>query len=346
MGVGAGRGMIEQRSPELSTLEGLALALYIQANETQITQPGVSTQPFTFSVAEGASASSVAQDLEDQGYIRDERLLRHYMRFRGMDMLIEAGEFDLNTNMSVAEIAIALTDANAQDFDLRIWEGWRVEQIADSMQVAGHADFNVDAFNQQVRNVARAKEKYTFAASIPDTATLEGFLFPDTYRYLPDTSSLGVIDSALANFDRQFTPEMRSQAEAQGLTIYDVVTIASIVEREAVQGDDRPIIAEVYLNRMEIGMRLQADPTTQYGLGSPGNWWPQLNFSPANIEHAYNTYLIEGLPPGPIANPGLASMQAVLNPTNNGYLFFRARCDGSGYHDFSYTYEEHLTKGC
>ncbi len=343
---GVVRGMVDQRTTSLTGFEAVAISAYIQLNQNLLHDSNGPNQQFVYNVPEGASAASVAQDLATQGIIPDERLLRLYMRQQGLDSLIEAGEFDLNTNMSVAEIAVALTDAKSTDFDLRIWEGWRVEQIAESMQVAGHVDFNPDAFQQQVRNVERVKQQYAFAESIPADATLEGFLFPDTYNILRDTSSLGVIDSALANFDQQYSAEMRAQTAERNLTIYQVVTIASIVEREAVHPEEQPIIAEVYLNRLAQGMRLQADPTTQYGIASATNWWPPLNVSPANINHGYNTYVIDGLPPGPISNPSLTAMQAVLNPTGYGYIFFQAQCDGSGYHNFAYTYEEHLANSC
>jgi UPF0755 protein len=139
---------------------------------------------------------------------------------------------------------------------------------------------------------------------------------------------------------------MRAGAAAQGLTLYQVVTLASIVEREAVHDDERPIIASVYLNRLASGMKLDADPTTQYAIATADNWWPPLNLDPRTVDHPYNTYVYEGLPPGPIANPGLSSINAVIYPVQTDYYFFRAKCDGSKYHNFSVTYEEHVAHGC
>ena len=139
---------------------------------------------------------------------------------------------------------------------------------------------------------------------------------------------------------------MRTDAAAQGLTLYQVVTLASIVEREAVHDDERPVIASVFLNRLNLGMKLDADPTTQYAIATPDNWWPPLNFDPRTVDDPYNTYVYSGLPPGPIASPGLNSIRAVIYPAASGYFYFRAKCDGSQYHNFSVTYEEHLGYGC
>jgi UPF0755 protein len=144
---------------------------------------------------------------------------------------------------------------------------------------------------------------------------------------------------------------MRADAQAKGMTIYQVITLASIVEREAVVSEERPLIASVYLNRVAAGMKLEADPTVQYAMGyqaATNQWW-NLNLTQddyAAVDSPYNTYLYAGLPPGPIANPGLASILAVIYPANSPYLFFRAKCDGSGQHNFAVTYEQHLSNAC
>jgi UPF0755 protein len=157
-----------------------------------------------------------------------------------------------------------------------------------------------------------------------------------------------VIDYLLRAFGDNFTPEMRQQAQDKGLTIFQVVTLASIVEREAVLDEERPLIASVYLNRLEAGMALDADPTVQYAMGYnelQERWWPTIYFDELQVEnltqyeHPYNTYRYPGLPPGPICSPGLASLKAVLEPDNTDYLFFVAKGDGS--HAFAKTLEEH-----
>jgi UPF0755 protein len=148
----------------------------------------------------------------------------------------------------------------------------------------------------------------------------------------------------LANFDAKVTAEMRAQATAQGYDLHDVVVLASIVEREAVIADERPTIASVYLNRLDVGIKLDADPTIQYALGAAGNWWPQITAEQyASVNSPWNTYLNAGLPPGPIANPGLGSIQAVLNPAQTDFIFFMRDCDADdGSHLFATTEEQHL----
>jgi UPF0755 protein len=186
---------------------------------------------------------------------------------------------------------------------------------------------------------------------VPAGVSLEGFLFPDTYQLRPDATASDLVGRMLITFDERVTPEMRQQAAAQGFTLYEVLTLASIVEREAAVIEERPQIASVYLNRLSIDMMLQADPTVQYAQGydpTTGEWWnrglTQADYT--SVDSPYNTYLYAGLPPGPIANPSLSSIQAVLNPADTPYIFFRAACDGSGRHNFAITFEEHLANAC
>jgi UPF0755 protein len=171
-------------------------------------------------------------------------------------------------------------------------------------------------------------------------------LFPATYQVPLDGDVLTLRDEMLAAFSANISAAMQRDAQAQNLTMYEVVTLASIVEREAVIADERPQIASVYLNRLDIDQRLQADPTTQYGLGQAGNWWPVLTVADYQNVHPYNTYVVDGLPPGPIASPSVSSMRAVIYPAVTPYYFFRAACDGSGLHQFAITFEEHVANAC
>jgi len=187
---------------------------------------------------------------------------------------------------------------------------------------------------------------YDFLRDRPADAprTLEGFLFPDTYQFPVNITTTSVIDVMLQNFDRRVTIEMRQQALDNGLDLFQALTLASIVEREAVVPEERPIIASVYLNRLRLGMYLEADPTVQYAKGydsESGRWWPSLSLEELReVESPFNTFTHPGLPPGPICSPGLASIEAVLNPAQTDYLFFHATGDGS--HAFAETFEEHL----
>ncbi|MGI8643670.1 MAG: endolytic transglycosylase MltG, partial [Thermomicrobiales bacterium] len=175
----------------------------------------------------------------------------------------------------------------------------------------------------------------------------EGYLFPDTYTISPTMNAEDVVATMLDLFDQKVTPEMRSRADAMGLTMHQVVTIASIVERETADAGERDEIAATYLNRLEsevTNFSLGADPTVQYVLGTPEDWWPVIEPDVPNSEAAtspYNTYQNQGLPPGPIANPGLASINAVLEPAEVDYLFFVAKDDGTGMHAFASSFAEH-----
>jgi UPF0755 protein len=173
---------------------------------------------------------------------------------------------------------------------------------------------------------------------------VEGFLFPDTYEFRADATPEEIVQALLENFERRVPPETRARAEQLGRPFYQVLIVASIVEREAAVPEERPVIASVFYNRLRENMPLQADPTVQYALGSPGNWWPSLDTVPdlAAVVSPYNTYRNAGLPPGPICNPGLAAIQAALSPAQTDYLYFVTRGDGSGAHVFARTYEEHV----
>ena len=189
----------------------------------------------------------------------------------------------------------------------------------------------------------------TSIATIPAGMSLEGYLFPDTYELpVENPSGLDLLERQLGNFGRQIVP-LYNAAIAEGrttLTLHEVITVASIVEREAVIAVERPAIARVYLNRIDNNMRLEADPTVQYAMGYQpvaDQWWktPVTLAEYAGVFSPYNTYLNTGLPPGPIASPGLSSVQAVLAPDEHNYLYFVAVPDGTGAHVFAETFAEH-----
>jgi UPF0755 protein len=174
---------------------------------------------------------------------------------------------------------------------------------------------------------------------------LEGYLFPDTYRLPKDASARDLIERMLSNFASKVTPEMRARAADQGRTLHEVVILASIVEREAVLADERSLISSVYLNRLAAGVKLDADPTVQYALGKSGDWWPQITPDDyVSVDSPWNTYLYAGVPPSPIANPGLGAIEAVVTPEDTAFFFFMRDCDANdGSHLFATSPEQHLT---
>ncbi len=335
---------------DLNPAERVLLSTYLNTRADQLTSPaGNDPTPIAFSVLAGETAGEVAERLAVQGLIGDAQLLSIYLRYKGLDDQIEAGDFILRQTMTIPEIAATLTDANAREMSVRITEGWRLEQIAEALSAnanlaASGMDFLALAGPAGPRRLAGS---YSFLGDIPAGASLEGFLFPDTYLVRPGASAADLLNKMLANFEARLPAGYRTSVARRGLTLYQAIIIASLIEREAAVDDERPLIASVILNRLTIGQPLEIDATVQYALGSPGNWWPSVaGLDYRSITSPYNTYVVTGFPAGPIANPGAASIAAVSNAVQTDYLYYRARCDGSGQHSFAATYEEHLRNAC
>lgn len=340
---------IGQPSPNLNPLERFLLSWYLAANTNALhSAPDKLGRQVAFDVQSGEGAGQVSERLGQLGLVQNPTLLRWYLRYTGGDARIEVGRYELSSNQTLQQVADALGNAGDPDRTVRIWEGWRLEQVASGLaQNPVLTAFDEPTFLALAQHPSPTlRQQFPFLALLPANASLEGFLFPDTYKLAPITTAEQALLTFLSNFGTRLPPDWQTQALNQGLSFYEVVTLASIVEREAVLASERPIIAGVFLERLAQGMRLDADPTTQYGIATDANWWPPLNFDPRTVNHAYNTYIINGLPPTPIANPSLAAIIAVLQPQRLGYLYFRASCARDGSHNFSYTYEEHVQKGC
>ena len=296
-----------------------------------------------FSIEVGESVNSIAQHLQSAGLIRDAAAFRDYLIYTGLDTSIQSGNYQLNPNMSAVEIAHRLQDATSQDVTFVILPGWRLEEIAASLPTSG-LPITPDQFLTLTHS---PRTDYDFLVG---ASSLEGFLFPDSYVFPRTLSADELISTFIRNFNQRLLPEVVDGFTKQGLTVYQAVTLASIVEREAVKDEEKPIIASVYLNRLRIPMKLDADPTVQYALGydqADQTWWKSpLGLDDLQMDSVYNTYIHEGLPPAPIANPSLTSLRAVAFPSQTDFYFFRAKCDGSGYHTFSQTFEEHVANGC
>ncbi len=342
----AGCGLSQQgeggsSSRVVESLDDFLLMGYLALHRADISTPASDDPtPVVFVVEPGDTAGDIALRLKRLGLIADAELFRQLARYEKADSKLEAGRYELRANMTMGEIIEALQHGRLAEIAVTIPEGWRAEQIAEML--AEEVGVDGDEFLSLVRG---GHFDYEFLQHRPPAATLEGFLFPDTYLLPVQPAALDIIERMLANFDQRFTAEMRQAVVEQGMTIYEVVTLASIVEREAVVAEERPIIAGVFLNRLEDGMSLDACPTVQYALGyqqDAGQWWktPLALEELEQVNSPYNTYLHRGLPPGPICSPGLASIQAVLEPAESDYLYFLAKGDGS--HAFAETFEEHL----
>lgn len=303
-------------------------------------------EPRRFVVGSGESAQHVAWRLEQEGFVRNGEAVRDFMVYASLDTAIQAGEYELSPAENAMEISRALLDATPAEITFNILAGWRLEEIAAALPTSG-LRITPEEFIRAVRNPPPAWLPLGWQSEV---ASLEGYLFPGQYRLRREASLQEVVSSFIRGFDQAVNDDLRRAFEQHGLSLHQAVTLASIVQREGVVAEERPMIASVFLNRLEIEMKLDADPTVQYALGynaEQKSWWTNpLSRSDLQYESPYNTYLNPGLPPGPICNPSLNALQAVAYPAESPYYFFRARCDGSGLHAFARTYEEHLQNAC
>ena len=297
-------------------------------------------RPTRFSVRSGESTASIAARLEGARLVDSALGFRLLARLRGADGQLQAGEYVLRANMTSGEIIAALSGGgNAGGFTIP--EGWRAAEIADLLDRRGL--LQRDEFLGLVREGTFEND---FLQGRPAGASLEGYLFPDTYQFLPGTPAREVVQAMLDDFGRRLTPELRAKARARGLSLHEILTLASIVEREAVLPEERPIIAGVFYNRIEKDMLIQADATVQFAVAGPnpasitGGYWKRgLTQLDLGAESPYNTYRQRGLPPGPICSPGLDAIRAAIEPETTDYLYFVAKSDGS--HVFARTLKEH-----
>ena len=296
-----------------------------------------------FIIEPGESVNSVAVNLQEAGIIRDAEAFRAYLIYSGLDTSIQAGKYRLSPAQPAIDIARELQDATSTEVKFVVLPGWRMEEIAASLPTSG-LPFAPDEFLAAAQNPSG---EFDF---IPGDTSVEGFLYPDTYIVPRTVTAADFVNGLVRNFALHLTPDLQNGFEKQGLTVYQAVTLASIVEREAVQDEEKPLIASVYINRLNIGMKLDADPTVQYALGyddATGKWWKSpLSLGDLQVDSYFNTYFYTGLPPTPIANPSLDSLNDVASPAETPYYYFRAKCDGSGYHEFAVTFDEHLANGC
>ena len=334
---------VDSEAVQMSSLERTLIGLYLRLRRSDLqTRASADDTAEVFTVNPGETAATIAPRLDREGLVSDGQLFLYLVRYRGVDAQLEAGEYELRPNMTMDEIIDTLQHGRLREVSITIPGGKRAEEVAELLEERGISD------GEEFLSLVRAgSSAYGFLGGRPEGASssLEGYLFPETYRIPADYDAAAILDLLLATFGERFSPEMRQAAADKGMTVHEVVTLASIVEREAVVPEERPIIASVYLNRLAQGMYLQSDPTVQYALGyqeDAGQWWkiPMSLEEDVVVDSPYNTYMYPGLPPGPLCSPGLASIEAVLEPAETPYLFFYSKFDGS--HAFAETYEEHL----
>ena len=292
--------------------------------------PNAKTVDFT--VRRGANASQIASDLQSAGLIKSALAFKFVLFESGIENSMQTGTYKVSAALSPRDLATLFQKAPGDQVALRIIEGWRLTEVATAVNKAFPS---IKAQDFAAAAVVGTRNNFVLSGLDPKTS-LEGFLFPDTYFLRPDATADQIIGILLDNFETKAGPALRTAAAARGVAIYDMVKLASIVEREARDRKESPTIAGVYQHRLDIGMKLDADPTVQYAKGT----WDELSLDDLKIDSPYNTYVNPGLPPSPISNPGLAALQGAAQPEKTDFLYFVAKSDGTGDHAFAKTLEE------
>jgi UPF0755 protein len=292
-----------------------------------LTSPPLPPPGAMLMVREGDSLAAVAARLERAGVIRNALVFRLRARVADLDRRLQPGEYHFTAPLGAAELLDLLATGGVHP-EVTIPEGLTVRDVAALLAREGYGSA------ESLLCVA-ADPEFLLAAGVPGPQ-LEGFLFPDTYRLTPVMSPSEILGVMVRRFHERFDAERYRRAAARGMSVNEVLTLASIVEKESALATERPVIAGVFYNRLRLGMPLQSDPTVIYAIPSFNG---DLTRADLVRPSAYNTYLVTGFPPGPIANPGLAAIDAVLAPADTPYLYFVSKNDGS--HVFAATLPEH-----
>ncbi|GAB4216871.1 MAG: endolytic transglycosylase MltG [Synechococcales cyanobacterium] len=313
----------------LGVLAGVAVAGTLVWQDA--IQPVGGQSPIRIVIAPGSSVRQVGQQLQEAGVIR--RRWAWSLWSRLFPWVVAAGTYDLDPTETLPSVIAQLQRGETVQVRITIPEGWSIRQM-DAYLRENHGIDNFQALAEEVRNVALPEW-------LPQEApSLEGYLFPETYQLpIESVTAQALIERMLAQFARQALPLWQAHTPPPQVTLHEWVTLASIVEKEAVLASERTLIAGVFWKRLALGIPLGADPTVEYALNIRQTPERRLTFADIRTPSPYNTYLNVGLPPGAIASPGLASLQATLTPSDTEYLYFVARYDGS--HVFSKTLAEH-----
>lgn len=282
-------------------------------------------------IAPGSGTMTIARTLVNDGVVRDVTSFRMALWLNGKARHLEAGEYRFDHPVSAREVADKIVRGDVYVIPITFPEGLTIRQMAD--------EYAAKQFGAATDFTEAAKNAALIRAMDPEAQTLEGYLFPDTYKLPRKTTATQLVSRMVTDFQKAVTPQLLDALAARGLTIHQWVTLASIVEKETGNPAERPLVAAVYLNRLKRGMILQCDPTVIYALDQAGRYDGNLTRANLLFDSPYNTYRYPGLPPGPIASPGRASLEAAANPADVPYLYFVAKGDGT--HAFAATLEEH-----
>lgn len=303
------------------------------------------SEDYFFEILPGEAVGQIAYRMKMNQLIEDSELFKTYLIYKGYDRLVQSGLFKIKPEMNSVEIAEKIINPIPDKVRVIILPGWRAEEIAQNLDGFGMM-INSDEFLSIINNpdLIQRPEQLSHLRS------LEGYLAPGEYLVDREMTTKDFISLLLTKFTENIDPGLLTSLSEINLTIDQAVIIASMVEKEAVHVDEMPAIASVYLNRWHAGMKFDSDPTVQYAIGfnqDQSTWWTNpLSTNDLTIDSPFNTYIYIGLMPHPICNPGLNAIRAVATAPQTSFFYFRAKCDGGGYHNFSETYEQHLSFGC
>jgi UPF0755 protein len=288
------------------------------------------TRPFV--ITRGETAGEIARHLESQGLVRSALAFEFVLYEREKENALQSGTYTVSPALTPRELTKVFEKAPGEQTVLRVIDGWRLTEIAAAVEKT-FPKITKESF---LAAAVVGDRKNSVLVDLDPKTPLEGFLFPDTYFLRPDSTADQIVDTLLSQFEQRAGATLRVAAVARKVTIYDLVKLASIVEREARDRAESATIAGVYQNRLDIGMKLDADPTIQYAIGE----WRELTLDDLKKDSPYNTYLVAGLPPTPICNPGVAALEGAAKPVTHQFHYFVAKNDGTGDHAFAKTLEE------
>jgi UPF0755 protein len=301
------------------------------------TEPDLAKDPKaesrTFIVSRGETSGSIAQRLQAEGFIRSALAFSYVLYDTGRETSLQSGTYTISAGLTPRELARVFEKAPSEQTVLRIIEGWRLTETAAAVSKA----FPTISAEDFMKTAVVGQRRNTVLVGLAPETSLEGFLFPDTYFFKPTATATQIVDTLLDQFEQRVGQTLRQAAVDRKMTIYDIVKLGAIVEREAKDREESATIAGVYSNRLEIGMKLDADPTIQYAIGE----WRELTLADLEFESPYNTYQVAGLPPTPICSPGQVALEGAAKPAQVPYFYFVAKNDGTGGHAFATTIEEH-----
>ncbi len=309
----------------------LAICLYFYFNQVRPVEKGFELKKIVIEKGEGVQ--EIAEKLEDEGLVRNSKFFEIFAFLKNVRSKFWPGEYYLSPNMSLKELIQILTSQHlSEERTITIIEGWTTQEIADYLareNIVSRDDFftGLREFND---------ENYEFLHDNPEGAGLEGYLFPDTYRVYKETTARVIIEKMLKNFGQKLDASLRAKIKNQNRTIFETLTMASLVEKEAASDLERRVIADIFWRRLANDIPLQSCASVNYILGTSKH---QLSYEETRTVSAYNTYLNRGLPPGPINNPGLNAIQAAIEPVSTDYWYFLAGPQGETI--FSRTIDEH-----